>query len=106
MCACPSCLSLPQLDETPILRAACRNCQRRTATSRVRFVSKRRKDLTRGSPNLPLPGRIRVCYSPLPFPTLVSAYGWDWVSSPRFPQGVEKIVEKHPGTPDGETELG
>ena len=55
------------------------------------------KHLTRGSPNLPLPGRFRVCYSPLPFPALAGAYGWDWVSSPRFPQGVEKIVEKAPG---------
>jgi hypothetical protein len=58
-------------------------------------VHERRKDLTGGSPNLPLPGRFRLCYSPPSLPTLASAYGRDWVSSPRFPQVVEKIVEKH-----------
>jgi len=39
-------------------------------------------------------------------PTLAIGYGWDWVSSPRFPQVVEKIVEKHPATSIGVTELG
>ena len=39
-------------------------------------------------------------------PTLAIGYGWDWVSSPRFPQVVEKIVEKHSGAPSPSTESG
>ena len=66
----------------------------------------RAKDLTRGSLLLPLLGRFLVCYSRPSLPDLVANLRLGLGSSPRFPQVVEKIVEKHSGAPHRDTGSG
>jgi hypothetical protein len=70
------CVSLPRLDETPILRASCRYCQRWTAMNSARFFSRRSseigatpaEDLTRGSPNFHCSSHSACATVPFPSP--------------------------------------